>query len=191
VFGAFDPQIHVQENPPVSGGHEVWLGIDFGYASPFVCLWIAAYGDGSYHVLDEYLQQERPMYEHIEMIARRGHGPVVHIACDPAGNARNEQTARSNVQLLKEAGYVIHSRKSFILDGLEKMRSAVHPAHGRPRLYIHPRCKRLITAMQSYHYGEGGGEIPVKDGEHDHPMDALRYFFVNYSRSDSLPHRRY
>jgi len=38
--------------------------------------------------------------------------------------------------------------------------------------------------MQSYHYPErpAGGctETPVKDGVYDHPIDALRYFFVNY-----------
>ena len=33
--------------------------------------------------------------------------------------------------------------------------------------------------MKAYRYAEGGSEIPIKDGEHDHLIDALRYFFVN------------
>jgi hypothetical protein len=88
-------------------------------------------------------------------------------------------------------GLDVRTRRSFILDGLEKIRAALHPAHGPPRLYINPRCKRLIAAMQSYRYAEGGSEIPVKDNVHDHLIDALRYFFVNHIRSDTVNHRRY
>ena len=40
--------------------------------------------------------------------------------------------------------------------------------------------------MQSYRYPATGGELPVKDGEHDHPIDALRYYFVNASASDDV-----
>ena len=52
-------------------------------------------------------------------------------------------------------------------------------AAGKPTLFIHPRCARLIKAMRSYHYAEGGSELPVKDGVHDHLIDALRYWFIN------------
>jgi len=45
--------------------------------------------------------------------------------------------------------------------------------------------------MKSYRYGEGGGEVPLKDGEHDHLIDALRYFFVNHPDSGELTGRRY
>jgi len=33
--------------------------------------------------------------------------------------------------------------------------------------------------MQCYRYGANTGELPLKDGEHDHLVDALRYYFVN------------
>ena len=38
--------------------------------------------------------------------------------------------------------------------------------------------------MQCYHYPDNAGqnrsaELPFKDGVYDHPIDALRYFFVN------------
>src|SRR3954466_5533976 len=52
VFGPFDPALHVTEHPPLVGDRQVWLGIDFGYAAPFVSLWIAAHSNG-FFVLDE------------------------------------------------------------------------------------------------------------------------------------------
>ena len=54
---------------------------------------------------------------------------------------------------------------------------------GEIKLFIHPRCVRLIKAMQAYRYPTGGGELPIKDGEHDHLIDALRYYFVNFTRN--------
>jgi hypothetical protein len=48
--------------------------------------------------------------------------------------------------------------------------------------------------MRCYHYPDslaGGSELPLKDGIYDHPIDALRYFFVNYSRSAKATTRRY
>ena len=72
------------------------------------------------------------------------------------------------------------SRGSRIVDGIEMLRTAIQPAWGAPKLFVHPRCQRLIKALGGYHYPRsGGGELPCKDGEHDHLIDALRYYFVN------------
>ncbi|HEV8604088.1 MAG TPA: hypothetical protein VGQ99_01905 [Tepidisphaeraceae bacterium] len=190
VFGSFNPDIHVLENPPLFGEREIWLGIDFGYSAPFVCLWIAVCADG-FHVLDEYVQEQQTMDVHIEQIRRRRHGYVKKVGCDPAGSARNEQTGASSLSLLSDAGYNVRYRKSFIVDGLEKIRAALQPAHGPARLFIHPRCRRLIEALKAYRYSDGGSELPLKDGEHDHLIDALRYFFVNCSTFGDPKHRRY
>ena len=36
-----------------------------------------------------------------------------------------------------------------------------------------------------------GGELPVKDGTHDHLIDALRYFYVNRRSGMITTGRRY
>jgi hypothetical protein len=156
-----------------------------------VCLWILR-GDGDVaYVLDEYVQPMRTVDEHLPEIEGRPWGKARRIACDPAGAARNEQTAMSNVQLLRARGYVVKFRRSLIMDGLEMIRAALRPAAGEPRLFIHPRCKRLIAALRGYRYAEGGGEVPIKDGEHDHLIDALRYYYVNRASGEGVVSRRY
>ncbi len=165
------------------------LAIDFGFASPFVCLWIVRLGAMT-HVIDEYVQPGRLLEEHIEQIRRRTWAARI-VCCDPAGNARNDQTSVSNVAMLRKAGFVVRTRGSGIVDGLEMIRTALAPAAGKPRLFIHPRCTRLIKALQSYRYAEGGSELPVKDGEHDHLIDPLRYHFVNWSVSTAVTIRAY
>jgi hypothetical protein len=194
VFRTFDERVHVRADrvdsdpthtrtqhllPPAEAGPPISLALDFGYAAPFVCLWIVGGPAGDVFVVDEYVQEQRTMDEHLDHVEGRAWGKVVRVACDPAGSARNEQTAASNVQLLRSRGYRVHTRKSQIVDGLELIRAALKPAAGNPTLFIHARCGRLIKAMRSYHYPEAGGELPVKDGVHDHLVDALRYWFVN------------
>jgi hypothetical protein len=48
--------------------------------------------------------------------------------------------------------------------------------------------------MQCYHYphsATAAGELPLKDGLYDHPIDALRYFFINYNHPAKTKTRLY
>ncbi len=198
VFPTFDPDQHVCENISTSLREGVsdsgspslspqssnlspplCLAIDFGFSNPFACLWIA--DDGStVHVIDEYVQSGRTMDEHLRVIESRPWGKVRAIACDPAGNSRNDQTAESNVTLLRRRGYVVRSKPSGIVDGLELIRRDLRSGSGEVSLFVHPQCRNLIKALRSYHYPTGySSELPFKDGENDHLIDALRYFYVN------------
>jgi len=187
VFGAFNADTHIRTELAHSNeSAELWLAMDFGFVNPFVCLWIARHEPVTM-VLDEYIQEQRTMQEHLEQIKTHPWGRVRRIACDPAGSGRNEQTAVSNVQMLRAAGYTVRFRQSRIVEGIEMIRAALRPAAGSPTLFVHPRCKRLIEAMRNYRYGDPSSELPLKDGIHDHPIDALRYYFINSRRSESPP----
>jgi hypothetical protein len=184
VFRHFDPDVHVQDAMPGAAA-TLYLGVDFGFAAPFVCLWVLEAAGGSRHVIDEYVQDGRVTHEHVEQIRLRPWGEPRALCCDPAGKASNDQTARSNVDQLRGAGFVVRTRHSGIIEGVELVRAALCPAEGEPTLFIHPRCVRLIKAMQCYRYGARTGELPLKDGDHDHLVDALRYYFVNRAGSKS------
>jgi hypothetical protein len=188
VFPSFDRAIHTGD---CSGVGRMSLAMDFGFRNPFVCLWIVTREDGVTEVIDEYVQEQRTVAEHVEFIEGKKWGKVTEVACDPAGSGRNEQTAESNVQLLRRRGYRVKTRHSMIHDGIEMLRAALKTAAGEVRLRINPRCERLIKAMEGYHYGEHGGELPLKDGEHDHLVDALRYHFVNARRGETKGGRCY
>jgi hypothetical protein len=188
VFPSFAPALHVRV--PIASAGEMTLAIDFGFHNPFVCLWIRDSGD-AVHVIDEYIQPQRTVADHIAQIETRGHGAVRRVCCDPSGAGRNEQTAESNVQMLRRHGYHVLTRGSRIVEGIEQIRAALQPAAGKPTIVIHPRCARLIDALQKYRYPTGGGELPVKDGTHDHLIDALRYFYVNRRSGMITTGRRY
>ena len=201
VFDRFDPAIHTKQvdyNPNLL----LYRSLDFGFVNPFVCLWIQVDGDGVVRIIDEYIRSRATIDVHAaEMKARTpgGESAVIATFCDPAGAGTNDITGTSVVRELRTMGIPVRYRRSSIAEGLELVRRAILAGDGKSNFVISPRCGRLIEAMQCYHYPEGAGqancpgaELPLKDGVYDHPIDALRYFFVNYaSRIPRSAARRY
>jgi len=196
VFNEFEPDVHIQ---PIDYDPNlpVYRTLDFGFVNPFVSLWIQVDSNGVVRVLDEYVRSRATIDVHAAEIKSRtpcGEEQIVATFCDPAGAGVNDVTGTSAVRELRAAGITVRFRRSSILEGIELIRRAIRSGDGRSRLVISPRCSRLIEAMQCYHYPESGrtaAELPLKDGVYDHPIDALRYFFVNYNRSGKATTRRY
>src|SRR5207248_1817477 len=103
----------------------------------------------------------------------------------------NDQTARSNIDLLKQSGYTVRPRGSRIVEGIELIRAALRSGTNESRFTVDPRCQRLIRALAAYRYPDAASELPLKDGVHDHLIDALRYFFINSSISYKASQRQY
>jgi hypothetical protein len=124
-----------------------------------------------------------------------GEGRVTATFCDPAGAGTNDITGTSAIRELRSLGIITRYRRSSILEGVELIRRTIRAGDGKSRLVISPRCERLIEAMRCYHYPENSAtskmELPLKDGLYDHPIDALRYFFINYKHSSKAVSRRY
>jgi hypothetical protein len=197
VFGEFDPALHVR---PVDYDPSLPLyrTLDFGFVNPFVCLWIQVDREGTVRVIDEYLRSRATIDVHAAEIKTRTPCPEERVTatfCDPAGAGPNDVTGTSAVRELRGLGIATKYRRSAILEGIELIRRAVRTGDGKNSLVISPNCPRLIEAMQGYHYPDGaqspGGELPLKDGVYDHPIDALRYFFVNRQHGASTTTRRY
>jgi hypothetical protein len=111
---------------------------------------------------------------------------VAGTFCDPAGNSCEQSSGLSQVRQLRSLGIHTKYRRSNIIEGIELIRRAIRAGDGKSRLIVSPRCPRLIEALQCYHYPDDvsglSDELPLKDGVYDHLIDALRYFFVNYTR---------
>jgi len=197
VFNEFDPAIHVQA-VDYDPNLPLYRALDFGFVNPFVCLWIQVDGSGVVRVINEYVRARATIDVHAGEIKSRTPCREEQVAgtfCDPAGAGVNDVTGTSIVRELRAAGILVRYRRSGILDGIELIRRTICDGQGRSSLVISPHCQRLIEAMQCYHYpadlSAAAGELPLKDGVYDHPIDALRYFFVNYHRSGKIATRSY
>ena len=197
VFGEFDPKVHVRA-VDYDPNLPLYRTLDFGFVNPFVCLWIQVDDAGCVRVIDEYVRSRATIDVHAQQLRVQTACPEERVAatfCDPAGAGANDVTGTSVVRELRGLGITTRYRRSGILEGIELIRRAIRSGDGRGNLMISPRCPRLIEALQCYHYPDGGrtapGELPLKDGLYDHPIDALRYFFVNHQRPTKPTARRY
>jgi len=141
--------------------------------------------DAHVHIRDEYLEADRTLDAHLDAIdqqaEQRGHPRPTFVAIDPAGAARNTQTGRSDAELLRRRGYRVVARPTRIRLGIDRVRARLD----RGTLTIHPRCARLIDALQQYHFDPDRPEnqTPIKDGP-DHAADALRYLITALDHAD-------
>lgn len=197
VFAEFDPAVHVA---PVDyeANLPLYRSLDFGFVNPFVCLWIQVDGEGKVRVIDEYVRTRASIDVHAEAVKQRtacDEAAVAATFCDPAGAGVNDVTGTSVVKELRSLGIRARFRRSSILEGLELVRRALRTGDGQSKLVISPRCPRLIEAMSCYHYPDAttgaNRELPLKDGLYDHPIDALRYFFINHCHKPKTSTRRY
>jgi len=194
VFAEFDVERHVAE-VDYDANLPLYRAIDFGFVNPFVCLWIQVDEEGVVRVIDEYVRRRATVEEHgrrIKELTPCAEERVAGTFCDPAGAAAGQITGSSAVSELRRLGIRVRYRRSTIQEGIELIRRAIRDGEGRSRLVVSGRCVRLIEALQSYHYPEAGsGEEPVKDGVYDHPIDALRYFFVGIEGGRKVVLKRY
>ncbi len=195
VFDQFDYGLHVR---PVDYDPNLPLyrSLDFGFANPFVCLWIQVDTDGVVRVIDEYVRSRATIDVHATELQTRtpgGESAVSATFCDPAGAGANDVTGTSAVRELRSLGINVRYRRSGIAEGIELIRRAIRSGDSKSRLVISPRCARLIEALTCYHYPDTptGDELPLKDGLYDHPIDALRYFFVNFANNVRTERRAY
>jgi hypothetical protein len=195
VFAEFDTALHVK---PVDydPALPLYRSLDFGFINPFVCLWIQVDDQGTVRVINEYIRTRATIDTHAKEINARTPCPESSVAatfCDPAGAGVNDVTGTSAVRELKARNIKVRYRRSSILEGIEQIRRAIKSGDSQSKLIISPRCAKLIEALRCYHYPESNApsELPVKDGIYDHPIDALRYFFVNHLQNYRAFSRKY
>ncbi len=195
VFDQFDTAIHVR---PVEydANLPLYRSLDFGFANPFVCLWIQIDSEGVVRMIDEYVRTRATIDVHAAELKTRipgGESRVIATFCDPAGAGANDVTGTSAVRELRSLGINVRYRRSGIAEGIESIRRAIRDGAGKSRFIVSPKCARLIEALTCYHYPDTptGDELPLKDGVYDHPIDALRYFFINIEHTARTGHRIY
>jgi len=186
VYPQFDRAVHVQPDLVWRDGLPTWRSVDWGLRN-FVCLWIQTEPGGRVCVVDEYWAQDAMVYDNGRAVQQRTPpGRVEATFCDPSGRSVNDQTGRSNVDAFEALGlpctYSLSRWAREVRNGINLIRSYLQPADGSRRLVIAGRCRQLIDAFESYRNRRVNGQYvdePIKPQPCDHPMDALRYYFVN------------
>jgi len=75
---------------------------------------------------------------------------------------------------LAKRGVRTRRAKKDILPGIRTVEEHLRIlGNGKPRLFISPKCPRLIQELETYQWGAHG---KPKETQDDHAVDAVRYF---------------
>ena len=107
---------------------------------------------------------------------------VYRTSCDPAGAAKSDVGISPVERLLKQEIKLVY-RSSEILTGVDLVKSLLKDATGRVSMKFSPNVKRTLYHLHHYRW-DSGIDKPLKDDEHDHAMDALRYMIINNFQID-------
>ena len=163
VYKEFDHNKHVVDFVPKG---DEYGAIDWGYTNPFVYLKVIVTPSDDVFIEDELYITETAVSSIAPRLKERFDAKVIYA--DPSG--------ATEIAECKKVGLPVRSEASKVLEGVPIVRKWIKPAEGKPKLFIHKRCKNLIDEMNSYHWKEGKDEV---EKEFDHGPDALRYFMVN------------
>lgn len=219
VYEEFERKTHLLEwkYDPRLRTIEFW---DFGYRRPYVgwaqyvpAGWTLPGGGkmpaGAWVVFDE-LTDENITTEILAGRALQKGYRVDEIDCDPAGDGVQSSTGLGDVAVLKQVRcpggrpgvhFTTEPRWRHIPNGVSIVRGMLRNARGEIGLYVakaldKPKSTRgVVKDLEGYAYPEARdgkpiGDDPVKDGLHDHGMDALRYFAVRRHLEQSGPNAR-
>lgn len=159
-------------------GHEFWNGdkyvsCDYGTQNPTAFLLWSKGADGKWYCRREYYYSGRDKGKQKtnkefsdDLIMWLAGERVRAIILDPA--------AASFKIELEEAGYKVKKAKNDVLDGIRFVATLLLSGS----IFVDISCENLIKEFASYIWdakaAEHGEDKPVK--EHDHALDALRYF---------------
>lgn len=157
------------------GEHPViHVGMDFNL-DPMSAVLMTRKGD-TLHVFDEIVMFGSNTDEMVaEIRTRYGNGTIV-IYPDPASRQRKTSAGgRTDLSILQNAGFDVRVRSSHaaVRDRINSVNSRLLSKDGQRRLFVDPKCKKVIESLERHTYKEGTSQ-PEKDG-FDHMNDALGY----------------
>tara|TARA_R100001510_G_scaffold57791_1_gene67867 strand:- start:3328 stop:4539 length:1212 start_codon:yes stop_codon:yes gene_type:complete len=150
------------------------IGMDFNL-DPMSAVVLVRRGDLLY-VIDEIVMYGSNTDEMVAEIRERYRDRSVTIYPDPACRQRKTSAGgRTDLSILQNAGFAVKVRNahSAVRDRINAVNSRLKSKDGERKLFIDPKCKKVIESLERQVYKEGTSQ-PEKDG-FDHMNDALGY----------------
>ena len=179
IFDMFDKAIHVYNKLVDTIASETYVSCDYGTQNATVFLLWQKGVDGVWYCIKEYYysgrenKKQKTDGEFADELEKFVEGyKVKRIVIDPS--------AASFIAELKSRGLRIKKANNDVLDGIRYTGSMLNDE----KIRFSPECKNTIQEFSAYIWdkkaADRGEDKPVKD--HDHAMDAVRYFCYTITR---------
>lgn len=145
---------------------EKYRSIDFGYTSPFVCLYITVDKDERIVIYDEYRQRGCTVEQNAIAITERDGSHFEYTTCDPSGSSYRAAMLENGIPTL--------AVRTNLMQGVEDVSELLRDK----KLLISGNCVETIKEFKYYLYDADG----KPQEERCDAMNAVRYFVVNWRR---------
>lgn len=184
IYDMFDQDKNVVDTGTIAAeyrqrtGHEFWSGdkyvsCDYGTQNPTAFLLWSKGADGKWYCRREYYYSGRDKGRQ-KTDKEFSEDLTVWLAGEEIRAVILDPAAASFKAQLEKDGYKVKKAKNDVLDGIRFVATLLLSGS----IFIDQSCENLIKEFASYIWdakaGERGEDKPVK--EHDHALDALRYF---------------
>ena len=186
IFPAFRPLLPPEDLVPI----QYDLTLDFGSSSVTHVNLIATYEDGRKWAVEEYVyERDNPEQdpfscrELAQDIARRVEDKNIgHIVCDDSASPMKAALAEEFGQRCMRS---LENADRNIVNGIHRVTAYLESG----KFNISPLCVKTVRAMDGYVWDPKKVDTPLKDGVHDHAVDALRYYIQRMNRPKYRPIR--
>ena len=177
VYYPFERNIHVKPlefNPELP----IWIGQDFNI-DPMSSVVFQKQKNGEIWAVDEICLLSSNTFELCDELERRywRYLDQIVIYPDPAGAYRGHQRGESDLDIFRERGFKKQKyRKKHppVADRVNAVNRMLQSANGSVRLFVDPKCKKFIEALEQTQYVPGSREVDKKAGV-EHAADAAGY----------------
>ena len=173
VYDRFDRTKHVRDDiAAIEDEEAILVGIDFNVGNTNAALAVRRGRElfffdeiAGAHDTDAIGQELRRRYPHARILGYP----------DASGANRSTNSSRSDVAILASYDISNMSPKANppIRDRVAAVQAALENGKGETRLWVHPRCRKLIECLELQSYSEKGE--PDKEAGYDHMNDAAGY----------------
>lgn len=191
-FSEFDRKVHVVDPFPVPAHWRRYRAIDYGLDC-LACVWVAVDEQGNYWVYREYARPDMTISSGAaDIIDWTGTEPIEYTVAPGDLWARSQESAKSKVDLFREAGLVLVRGSSDRESGWLAVKEMLkHTQEKPPRMHIFSNCTGLIENLPALQRDQKKPTDCMTE-PHDitHLPDALRYFCLQYTRPSKPPEEK-
>lgn len=185
AFPEFDRSVHVVEPFEIPGEWQRGRAVDYGYAAPYCCLWLAKRPDGGLVVYRETYGPGLTAPQQAREILALSEGERYAVSVgDPAmwASQREGKRFKSVADQYRDVGLKLTEASNDRLAGKERVHDYLDWAEEKaPNLVIFRTCTNLVRTLPMLKRDLHKPEDVDTDDE-DHAYDALRYGVMAFTR---------
>ena len=177
VYYPFDRKVHVKPLE-FNAALPLWIGQDFNI-DPMSSVVFQRQRNGDLWAVDEICLPNSNTQELCDELERKYWRFMDQIVIypDPAGAYRGHQRGESDLDIFRERGFKkqkFRRKHPPVADRVNAVNRMLRAADGTIRMYVDPRCKKFIEALEQTLYVPGSREVDKTAGV-EHAADAGGY----------------